>query len=122
MKRIGLATAIALVASAAHGQNLSDAVAGEEQGKMLTRELGAVRAYALHIGMGDYISYCQTKMADELNLQPHFTGQVPWGVNYHAIDRQTLTITLQAREDFERSYLKLCLAEAKNALRDAERK
>ena len=114
--------AFALAAPLAHAQNVSDAVAGEEQGKMLKRELGEVRAYAAHIGMSDYMSYCQTKMADELNLQPRFTGQVPWGVNYHAIDRQNLTITLQAREDFERSYLKLCLAEAKNALRDAERK
>jgi hypothetical protein len=120
--RLGLIAALALLASAAHAQNVSDAIAGEEQRKMLMRELGEVRAYAAHIGMSDYMSYCQTKMADELNLQPRFTGQVPWGVNYHAIDRQTLTITLQAREDFERSYLKLCLAEAKNALRDAERK
>lgn len=119
---LGRFAALTLLPSLAYGQTVPDAVADNEQGQMLTREIAEVRGYAAHIGMTDYVSYCQVKMADEIDLQPRLTGEVPWGVNYHAIDRQTLTLTLRAREDFERSYLKLCLANAKNSLRDAERK
>lgn len=115
-----LASLAILSSSPAAAQAVSYDEAGRAQGEMLTRVSAAADAYAKSIGIGDgYITYCRVKLNMVGDGHPK-DGSIPFGINYRDVTRETLTLTISAREAFERSFLTLCLAEAKNTLRSAQ--
>ena len=116
---IALTVAAALAAGSANAQAVSHEEAGRVQSEMLVRVSNAVTAYARSIGMdSNYITYCRVEMDLIADGHPK-DGNIPFGINYYDVTRETLNHTIAVREAFERSYLTLCLAEAKNALRAA---
>ena len=58
-----------------------------------------------------------------LDTRHETDGFIPFGVNYLEVkDTEQLEEIISAREAYERSYLILCLARAKAALREAGRR
>lgn len=92
------------------------------QGEMLMRVLDAVNSYARQINIEHgYVNYCLEEL--HLRTREHPTdGYIPFGVNYKKItDSENLARVIKSRENYERSFLILCLANAKNTLREAGR-
>lgn len=116
--------AIALVVSAstAVSAQVPQAEVDRAQAAMLNRVMKAVDTYSTRIGIGhDYVTYCYNKMALDESRAP--AGLLPFGADYHNMpDRYQLDTTLSVREQFERSYMTLCLADAKRTLSTAERR
>lgn len=111
------------ISTSAIAAEVTSAEVQRAQHQMLDRVSSAAQLYAEKIHLDPaYVTYCQT----ELNLKIHqnpIDGSVPFGVNYKQItDPDQMNAILGVREKFERSFFVLCLANAKNALRDAERK
>lgn len=92
------------------------------QAAMLNRVVDAVDAYAAHIGIDRaYVTYCDNRMSLDESRAP--AGLIPFAVDYRNIsDKYQLDTILNAREQFERSYLTLCLADAKRTLEAAEKR
>ena len=92
------------------------------QAQMLSRVANAVDRYAVEIGIDRaYVTYCRSAMYLQSFAHPA-NGAVPFGVDYNRItDSDNLKLVLTVREEYETSFLILCLANAKNALRDAKR-
>lgn len=90
------------------------------QAEMLNRVLADIRAYVAEIALdGSYATYCFNKMALDKSRAPD--GMVPFKVDYNTIaDRDELETVLHTREVFERSYMKLCLTDAKRTLKSAK--
>jgi hypothetical protein len=92
------------------------------QSQMLARIHDAVARHAAEIEIDPmYVSFCQSEM--HLRTFSHPTnGYIPFGVNYNSItDSERLEHVLSAREAYETSFMFLCLANAKNALRQAKK-
>jgi hypothetical protein len=70
--------------------------------------------------MSGYIPYCYTKMS--LSEQHAPDGSIPFGANYNTASANDLAIIVRTREAYEKAYLTLCLADAKNTLTRAEAK
>lgn len=115
------AIAASLIFTVPASATVSDAEQMRAQGDMLRREDAAIKAYAGKIGVSDeLVSYCQTRLNMETANAP--AGMIPFGVDYRTIeDTKQLSTIIYARESYETSYIKLCLANAKKALKDAER-
>jgi len=89
---------------------------------MITRVDDAVSRYASEIGIDPaYLTYCRADMYLRSFNHPA-NGHIPFGVNYNNItDSSNLKQLLSVREKYERAFLILCLANAKNALAQAAR-
>jgi hypothetical protein len=100
---------------------LSQAETGRAQVEMQIRIERAVDSYVQKIGMRDgFVSYCQNEMHLQSATHPK-NGIIPFGVSYSNItDRDQLHMIIGIRENYERSYLILCLARAKKLLSEAE--
>ncbi len=93
------------------------------QGEMTTRIYEKARQYLKKIGISDtYLYYCTQEL--HLHTYEHpANGYIPFGVNYNTIkDRKNLEYIISSREDYETSYILLCLANSKNTLTKAEEK
>ena len=90
------------------------------QVKMLTRAMDAVDKYSERINIDhEFVIYCRADLSFKKGLHPR-DGSIPFGVNYKKItDSDFLDTVLLIRENYERSFVILCLANAKNALREA---
>jgi hypothetical protein len=99
---------------------VSELDAGRAQGEMHSRVNESINAYVKRIGIDpSYYGYCRTKMY--LETRHDNDGSIPFGVNYRNIkDSEQLNIIISVREEFERSFLTLCLADAKRAIKAAE--
>jgi hypothetical protein len=89
---------------------------------MLNRIEEAVKAYARSIDMSEnWIGYCQQELYLKTYAHPQ-NGYNPFGTNYNTIaDRKRLDEILSARQNYETSFITLCLANAKKTLVDARR-
>jgi hypothetical protein len=111
-----------VVASTASADPVSRDQVMRAQGDLERRVDLAVATYAAHIGMMQYTQYCLTEM-NRVTSGHTIDGSIPFGVNYNEItDSDMLAHVVQVRESYERSFQILCLANAKNSLREAERK
>lgn len=125
INRIATAGLVACIASCSASQALGDPVNAAQvrtaQLDMLARVFAAAEKYADRIGMGKpYINFCQREL-DLKTYQHPANGSIPFGVNYLEIkDREELDKVLAVRENYERTFLVLCLANAKNSLAQAE--
>jgi hypothetical protein len=92
------------------------------QGAMLARIELASNTYARKIGLElVYVAYCNEELYLK-KFQHPANGQIPFGVNYREIrDSKFLELVVHNREVYETSFMFLCLANAKNVLRSAER-
>ena len=88
---------------------------------MLSRITSEVEAYATTINIDpEYIVYCRIEMNNKIDLLPK-NGSIPFGINYFQIaDSQTLRSVIYNREVYEKSSIKLCLANVKKTLSDAK--
>jgi hypothetical protein len=95
----------------------------QAQAEMSERISRIVAAYATQIGLDEsFVSYCQSELSLKVTVYPP-NGLVPFGMNWRTIpDRQTLDWAISVREDYERNFIILCLANARNARREAERR
>ncbi|MGH8467551.1 MAG: hypothetical protein ACREVY_00700 [Gammaproteobacteria bacterium] len=93
------------------------------QGEMIKRVSDAVARYAKQINVdAAYVSYCDGELYLKTHAHPA-NGYIPFGVNYRDIkDSERLELVISSREAYEKSFMTLCLANAKNALQDAERR
>ena len=106
--------------TAAVGEIVSQKDVQRAQGEMLMRVQDAVNRYARQINIEHgYVNYCSNEL--HLRTREHpADGFIPFGVNYKKItDSETLALILSSHENYERSFLILCLANAKNTLREA---
>lgn len=73
--------------------------------------------YVTEIGIDPaYVAYCYADMHLRSFNHP-INGQIPFGVNYNNItDASNLKQIISVREKYEKSFVILCLANAKNAL------
>ncbi len=109
------------VAGPALAQDVPTAVQEALQVKAEGRVFAVATRYAKTIGIdADYVGYCSAKM--ELSHGRPRDGSIPWGVDYNHINQATLDETLLVRERYERDFLILCLADAKNSLTHAAAK
>lgn len=123
---VGFLTVVAILAcipSLASANPVSQEDVQKAQVAMLGRVSDAAYAYAKKIGIDEsYVSYCYTEMGMHTDAQPD-NGKIPFGVNYNNIrDAENLATIINVREAYERSYLTLCLANAKAALNRAATK
>ena len=84
---------------------------------MLNRVSSEIDAYAERIGIDhDFVTYCRTEMNIRTDGLPD-DGSIPFGIQYSEIfDKDELNLIIEVREAYERSFMMLCLANAKNAL------
>ena len=89
--------------------------------EMLSRISSDVEMYAKTINIDpEYIVYCRIEMNNKIELLPK-NGSIPFGVTYFQItDSQTLRSVIYNREVYEKSSIKLCLANVKKTLNDAK--
>jgi hypothetical protein len=114
-----LILAASIVAAPACAEQATPQEATRAEGEMITRVSAAVERYAESINIDRaYVGYCRVKLNLIGDGHP-IDGSVPFGINYLHIDRDVLKIQINAREVFERSYMILCLSEARNTLRAA---
>ena len=124
MKLIAMLAGITLAISA-HSSLAQQSGAidiGAAQARMLERIRADVTRYASEIGIPqEFVTFCQIEL--HLKTYAHPTdGYIPLGVNYNQIsDQNQLNEVIAAREAYERSFLTLCLANAKKILQDARR-
>lgn len=87
---------------------------------MYARIFSAAAAYAKEIGLDPTFSnYCYTDLNMRTNAQPK-DGAIPFGFNYNNVpDQKTLDQVISVRENYERSFIILCMANAKKVLNDA---
>jgi hypothetical protein len=80
-----------------------------------------VEAYAKEINVEEnYIWYCRMEMYLKSSSHP-IDGSIPFGVNYFQLkDLEHLRIVIVNKENYEKSYLKICLAKIKKILKDAK--
>ncbi len=124
-KRRALARGVAMFVASlfgtpAFGAPVNQAEVDLAQSEMLRRIMDAVALYARSINIGnDYVNYCYQEL--HLKTEGHpANGSIPFGINYRQItDSDRLAQVLSVREAYEKSFLTICLANAKNALRDA---
>lgn len=83
----------------------------------------AVTAYARSIGIDPvYVSYCTIELY-RIESPRSGDGSIPLGVNYYEIkNSEYLSLVINSREAYERSFKILCLANAKIALKAAIQK
>jgi hypothetical protein len=114
---LGVAFGILGAAANAIAEPVTKAEVQRAQGAMLNRITSAVTAYSTSIGIAaEYVTYCYTKLNLETEGHPQ-DGSVPYGVNYDTlVEGDELRVIIQVREAYEKSFLKLCLAEAKSTL------
>ncbi len=126
MKTLARATICVCILLGGTTAAVADPVTGADvdraQSRMLTRISEAVNRYAAEIKIDpNYIIYCQNDMYLRSFNHPA-NGHVPFGVNYNNItDSEKLKHVLSVREAYEKSFMFVCLANAKNALRAAAR-
>jgi hypothetical protein len=121
MLRILVAAVALTVSHLASADPVTPAQVSAAQGQMLARISSAVEKYANHSRLDPaYVSYCRGELDLKTSTYPG-NGLIPFGVNYNEIyDSETLDTVIAAREAYERSFMFLCLASAKNTLRKAE--
>ena len=91
------------------------------QSEMSQRIYDKARKYSKKIKLSDsYLYYCTQELY--LKTREHPTnGYVPFGVNYNTIkDSKKLEYVISNRENYETSFILLCLANIKNTLSKAE--
>jgi hypothetical protein len=109
-----------LVASQAAAQPASTQPFNREraQGAMLMRVQKVTDEYAAALGLApSVVSYCHTKL--RLDTRHEADGSIPYGFNYRTSADEQVQLTLDVREAFETTYLKLCLADVKAKLSSA---
>jgi hypothetical protein len=121
--KIAVLTASLLTPMELNAAPVTQAQIAAAQGAMGHRIDAALIVYATKIGIDpSYIGYCTTELLRVTEVLP-VNGAIPFGVNYHEItDSQALAIVISTRENYERSFQILCLANAKAALRAANQK
>lgn len=114
MRWILALTLTALTASGASA--LSEGQITQAQMQMHQRVNSAVDVYARSIGVeSDLITYCRSQMF--LDTRHQIDGSIPFGVDYSDVkDAGHLSVIIGIREEYEKNYLKICLAKAKSAL------
>src|SRR5437879_3801410 len=87
---------------------------GRAQIEMLNRIEQFAQTYAKQIGVqGNFIDYCRQEMHLKTYAHPR-NDYIPFGVNYSEItDQQRLNSVISARENYEISFIMLCLANVK---------
>lgn len=105
------------------GKNPFGMEIGAPQTKMHERVMAFAAAYAARFGVGSpFFEYCQTKLTISTSHEPT-DGLIPYGVNYNDIRTESeLKNGLDQRENYEKTYLVLCLADAKRSLSQTEAK
>ena len=95
-------------------------VAGRAQVEMFRRIEQATTTYSREIGLSEnYIAYCRHELHLKTYAHPR-DAYVPFGIDYNTIaDQRRLDEIIVARENYETSFIVLCLAKAKKALADA---
>jgi hypothetical protein len=95
-------------------------VVANAQRQMIARVEAEIEVYARKIKIDpSLISYCRSELALRTSQYPA-NGQIPFGVIYGQIkESEYLDIVINMRERHETWYLKLCLANAKIALKTA---
>lgn len=107
-----------LMPSLAMAQPLDRDKAQSDTMLRVTRSAGA---FATQIGLPNlYVNYCLTKLNLSTSNQPK-DGSIPYGVSYITATDETIRMALSAREQYETGYLRVCLAEAKNAISAASK-
>ena len=92
------------------------------QSEMSNRIFDKARQYSNKIKISDiYLYYCTQELYLHTYNHP-LNGYIPFGVNYKTIkDTNTLADIISSREDYETTYILLCLANSKNTLSKAEK-
>jgi hypothetical protein len=89
---------------------------------MVLRVSRSAGTFAAQIGLPTlYVTYCFTKLNFSTNTQQPKDGSIPYGVSYITSPGKTIRMALLAREEYETGYLRVCLAEAKNAISAASK-
>ena len=85
-----------------------------------TAALPAPSAYAKSIGLGsEYVQFRQT----ELNIKTGAmcqNGQIPFNVQYKDLSPEMPKMVIELRENYQRTAMIFCLANAKKLLNDAK--
>lgn len=117
-----LSSAVLVYLAPALAAPIAQADVDRAQSQMLVHQSEVVNRFAAEIKMDPtFIGYCHNEMY--LRTLNHPTnGYIPFGVNYNTIrDSEELRRVLDSREGYETSFMMLCLANAKNALRQARK-
>ena len=87
------------------------------QVEMVGRVIATANAHAKKLGVGnEVVAYCQIELSNKTNQLPR-DGLAPFGVNYNDIKTEAkLKQVIEAREAYEKTYLRLCLSQAKRDL------
>lgn len=119
---LSFAVAVGIFSAPVVAEPVSEETVQRVQGEMMNRVSEAAARYARQISLDQtYVSYCNGELYLKTYQHPA-NGYIPFGVNYNEIrDSERLSLVLSSREAYEKSYLILCLANAKNALREAAR-
>jgi hypothetical protein len=90
------------------------------QSQLIARISTEMLAYATRIRVDPgIVGYCQGELYLRTFQHPP-NGHVPFGVNYNQIrDSERLDVVISNRENYERWFLKLCIANAKLTLHRA---
>lgn len=121
---VGMLAALSVLGcTAALADPVSSADVEKAQIDMIVRVDRDVTKYANELGIdAPYLSYCRSDMHLRTFNHPA-NGAIPFGVNYNSItDSTKLSQVISVREDYERSFLMLCLANAKNVLAQAAKR
>jgi hypothetical protein len=115
--RVALFVMCSLLMFAPAKAAISEIETGNAQGAMLKRIDSVVAEYVERRGIDEsYVDYCRTKLNMETSREPS-NGMIPYGADYTKMaTSEELRTVISSRENFERSYLILCLANAKNTL------
>jgi hypothetical protein len=101
-------------------QRVPQEASGRAQVEMFRRIEKATTNYARQIDISEnYIAYCHLELHIKTYAHPR-NGHIPFGIDYNSIaDQGTLDRIISARENYETSFIILCLAKAKKTLADA---
>lgn len=114
-----LLLAFTLLPVAAVAQTKLDIVTAQVQ--MSLRVSAVAQQQAQKLGLSeDAVTYCRVKLNYKESTFPQ-DGQIPFGVNYNKFtDPKELAQVIAAREGYEKTYMRLCLARVKQQIAAAK--
>jgi hypothetical protein len=117
-----VAATLLLVALDAPAQQRKQPIDTTQAQIEMAHRVQTVRQFASNIGLPEsWIGYCFEELYLHTYQHP-MNGHIPFGVNYNDItDPKRLELVIASRENYERSFQILCLANVKKALADAKR-
>lgn len=121
-RTLSVAAFVSLCSVPAIAEPVTEAMVQKAQDEMISRVSEAAARYARQISLDQaYVSHCNGELYLKTYQHPA-NGYIPFGVNYNEIrDSERLNLVISSREAYEKSFLILCLANAKSALREAAR-